>query len=371
MAQQGECTKASLQAVVSGHLVKLRFSAAVEPNQAVPLSGGCRMACDGVNILDEALVVFFLPDPCPCDRLLRDQLPEVLALISALWQHGDEPAAFAGDIAHVLPCGQLRVGDVEKVNGALQLSQQVPGLAMRLVVGEVPVAGEEVHRYGAVSRHGEVVEELFEIGPVVLVVAPSDRMDDLAPPCALLASAFVAPAEGDGRGVVVKFLEIDLELLDHVDDDGKDYRGAVRFEEPVEAAANPVVVEMWDVTGLQPDEVRCQAACPFSDTVDRLPGTDVVPDQEQDAVHRRDFVPQVAWQVVTKQLLDLGTLHDSVENWQRADGVGNEGDATGLCLAARVRSGSSGPLPFFSLHARQSAKDAPACQQQENGNYSL
>ena len=75
-------------------------------------------------------------------------------------------------MGHVLGRGQLAVGDVEEVATASQLAQQVPGALVRAVVGGVAAFNAELHRDGAVAGDREDVEELLEVGTMVLVVAP-------------------------------------------------------------------------------------------------------------------------------------------------------------------------------------------------------
>ncbi len=366
LAQDGQRTESPLEAVVAGDHVKLYLPGAVEPDQPVALYRGCWMVGDRDDVCDVAVLVRLLPDLPPGDCLRCDEFPEVPALRSSLWQHGQEASTFAGDVAHVLLRGELRVGDIEKVRGTLQLPQQVPGLAMRLVVGEVSVPGEEVHGHGTVSGHGKVVEELLEIGTVILGVTPGDCVNDPTPLYTLFASALVAAAEADCCRVVVKLFEVHPELLDHMDNHGKNDGREVRFEEPIKTATDTVVVEVRDVTGGEREEVGGYTVRPFADAIDWLSRTDVVPDQEQDAVHGRDLVSEIARQIVFKEVRDLCTFNDSVEDWQGADSVGHEGLAGGQGTTSCARLEPARLLRFFSLHAAQSHTTATRCQRSEN-----
>ena len=89
-------------------------------------------------------------------------------------EHGEEPAAVLVDVGHVLGGGELAVGDVEEVAAPGEFAEEVPGLAVRAVVGGVAACDAEVHGHGAVAGDGEDVQELFQVGAVVLVVAPGD-----------------------------------------------------------------------------------------------------------------------------------------------------------------------------------------------------
>ena len=79
------------------------------------------------------------------------------------------------DISHVFTGGQLAVGDVEEVASSRQATEQVPGVAVSLVVDHVAAGDLEVQRHRAVSGHREDVQQLFEVRSMVLVVAPGDR----------------------------------------------------------------------------------------------------------------------------------------------------------------------------------------------------
>ena len=57
------------------------------------------------------------------------------------------------DVGHVLGGGQLAVGDVEEVASAGRATEQVPGGAVGLVVGDVAAGELEVQRDRAVSGH--------------------------------------------------------------------------------------------------------------------------------------------------------------------------------------------------------------------------
>ena len=89
-------------------------------------------------------------------------------------QDRDEAALTLVDIGHVLAGGQLAVGHVEEVPPAGQLAEQVPGVAVGLVVGHVAAGRAEVQRHAAIRGDREDEEQLFQVGAMVLVVAEGD-----------------------------------------------------------------------------------------------------------------------------------------------------------------------------------------------------
>ena len=118
---------------------------------------------------------------------------------------------------------------------------------MGQIVGGVAALGLKIDRDPAVLGDGEDEEELLEVGPVVLVVAPGDREPGLILAFLLLVRILVVAVEGDGGGVVVQLVESDRELADGVGGDGQGEGAAVVLEEPVETASDAIVVEGDDL----------------------------------------------------------------------------------------------------------------------------
>src|SRR5207302_93333 len=102
----------------------------------------------------------------------------------------------AVDVGHVLDGGQLAVGDVEEVLSAGELAEEVPGLAVRAVVGGVAALDPEVHGDGAVAGDREDIEQLLEVGAVVLVVAVGDGQAELPTEGTFAVRGFVVSGEG-------------------------------------------------------------------------------------------------------------------------------------------------------------------------------
>ena len=127
------------------------------------------------------LVIVLVVDRSPVGPAREDLGAEGGVLAAGAGQDAEEPAAVLMDVGHVLGGGQLAVGDVEEVAAAGQLAEQVPGGAVGAVVGGVAALDPELHRHGAVAGDGEDVEQLLEVGAVVLVVAPGDGQPAAGP----------------------------------------------------------------------------------------------------------------------------------------------------------------------------------------------
>ncbi len=89
---------------------------------------------------------------------------------------------------------------------------------MDLIIGGVAVVGLAMDRDRAVGADRDAVQQLFEIGAVVLAVAEGDARR----PVGLLGAGLrrVGAREGDGGGVLVKLAQVDVELADGTDDQG-------------------------------------------------------------------------------------------------------------------------------------------------------
>ena len=86
-------------------------------------------------------------------------------------------------------------------------------------------------------------KQLLEVGAVVFVMAEGDRQCGATQVAFLFGRCDIGPDEGDGRRVVVEFIQEDLELLDDVTDHGQDQGGRVGQKQPIQGAAHAVIVE--------------------------------------------------------------------------------------------------------------------------------
>lgn len=74
------------------------------------------------------------------------------------------------DVLEIVRAGQLTVSDIQKVLAASELMEYVPSGDMCLVVVFVTVVCGEVDGHSAVVGQRQDIEELFEIGAVILAV---------------------------------------------------------------------------------------------------------------------------------------------------------------------------------------------------------
>ncbi len=251
-------------------------------------------------------------------------------LAAGAGQDAEEPPAVAMDVGHILGGGQLAVGDVEEITPAGELAQEIPGVAMRAVVGGVTTLDAELHRHGAVAGDREDVQQLLEVGAMVLVVSPGGGRPQPAPQGSLLIRGLVIAVEGDGGRVVVQLVEIDSELADGMDDDGQGERGDVGVEEAVEAAADTIVIERGELVGGQAEEFGDVAGGPLAEAVEGLAGDEEVLEQQQQPGGGGDARAAVlAREMVAEDRFESESVAESIEERQCGDGVGAEGAAGG------------------------------------------
>ena len=115
---------------------------------------------------------------------------------------------------------------------------------MRSIVGRVATGRREVNRYPTILRDRQNVEQLLEIGAMILVVAPRDsqRRHTLTP--SRDRRLFVGPMKRHGRRVVVQFIQAEVEVPNNVFDQLHDERSVDAFEQPIQTPPQSIIIEM-------------------------------------------------------------------------------------------------------------------------------
>src|SRR5207244_8192943 len=108
-------------------------------------------------------------------------------------------------------------------------------------VAGVAVVDLGVNGHGAVGGHRAVVQQLLEVGAVVLVVAAADARGAVGRLGGRLVGVFAT--QGDGGGVLVKLTQRQREAVDDAQDEGGQEAGAFGAVVVIEGVATAVVVE--------------------------------------------------------------------------------------------------------------------------------
>ncbi len=106
---------------------------------------------------------------------------------------------------------------------------------------------------------------------MVLAVSPGDgRRESLQNPVRLLRLG-IGTVKRHRRRIVVQLVQTDLELLDDLPHDGQHEIRVEGREQAVQAAAETIIVEAFQIVGRQTEQSGCVAAGPFGHAIDRLP----------------------------------------------------------------------------------------------------
>ena len=150
---------------------------------------------------------------------------------------------------------------------------------------------------------------------MVLVMSPGDGQPEPATERPFPIGAFVIAMKGDGRRVVVQFVQLDVKFADRVRHDRQRKCGDVGIEEPVEATADAIIVEREQLSGTQPEEFRDVPRGPLAEPIEWLTGYQQILEQKQETRRGGDAGSTVlAGEVVSKELLEPEPLDEAVED---------------------------------------------------------
>jgi hypothetical protein len=88
-------------------------------------------------------------------------------------ENGDGLAVMLNDMAQLFAGAELAVGHVEEIRPAMDLTERVPGFNMGGVIIAVALVNVMMDRHRAVIGHTQRVNQLLQIGPMILAVAPA------------------------------------------------------------------------------------------------------------------------------------------------------------------------------------------------------
>ena len=163
----------------------------------------------------------------------------------------------------------------------------------------------------------------------------------------------VRTEKGDGRRVVVKLIELDVETLDHVAGNRQGQRRMIGLIELVQGAANAVVIEQFHVGRGKPQQVGGIAAGPFTHAIDWTSRQQRISDQDHQCPVAPQFGSAVfARQILLQKLFQLHLLQDPIEDRQRSDAMSGKPRAASACRASRgtIRFESFRPLLSLDHH---------------------
>jgi len=204
----------------------------------------------------------------PLGFVRDDPVAEVLVFLAVRGEHADEATAALVNVHHVRPRRQLHVGDIEEVPPAGERDEFLPRLDVGARVVGVPIHRAVRDRHRAIGAHREDPQQLLQVRVTILVVPMLDgerRSPGLRAPISL----HVRAAEGDGRRIVVKLREVDLESAHRVEHQAREQAAAIGVEQALECATDPIIVQQRPLRRRQAQQGGIERACPLAQAVQR------------------------------------------------------------------------------------------------------
>ena len=181
-------------------------------------------------------------------------------------------------------------------------------------------------------------------------MAPGDHQSLLHAAALFFGGIVIGPGKGNGRGVIVQFVEGQGELARHMTHQGQQERRTIATKKTGHPAARSIVVQQEDLFRGKPQGIGCAGRGPFAQAIDWLPCQKEVLDQHGQAAGGGDLTTaSFLRQVVAKKLFQPHSLQQVVEDRQGTEAIGPQGavrgtgDASRRCLAG---TGSRGFLSF-------------------------
>lgn len=139
---------------------------------------------------------------------------------------------------------------------------------------------------------------------------------------------------------------VDAELGDHLEHQLGEQAGAVGVEEPVQRAADPVVVEDLGLARSQPEQTRGERGRPLCHGIERLASQEQVGHHEPDRRGRRQPQPGViSGQIALEQSRQPGPVEEVVHHRQRTQPLGVQVERSGARRVHRHSLNASRIVP--------------------------
>jgi len=198
--------------------------------------------------------------------------------------------------------------------------QNVGGCVVRIAVHGAVRDG-----YGAISAHGKDPQELLEVRAIILVVPVLDG-ERVAPGLGSAIRVRVGTCEGDGGGVVVELLQVNIEGADRAENQVREETAAVGMMEAIEGAADTIIIQECTFAWGETKGARIQPCCPRLQGVKGSVLQDEVADDDPNGacVRQADTLVTVR-QEALEEGVEVEACNDVVDDGEAAEVFGNEG----------------------------------------------
>ena len=166
------------------------------------------------------------------------------------------------DVLQILACCQFAIRHVKEVGVPDQLSQQIPCLTVRRVVGYVATRRGEVHRDATIIGNRQDIEQLLQVRPMILAVSESNCQAGPLASLGFFGRIFIRAVERHARGIVVQLIQAEIELLHDMPHDVQHQLRKIGGKQPIQTATDAIVIEVLKVLSSSP-EVQGQTAPPI------------------------------------------------------------------------------------------------------------
>ena len=159
---------------------------------------------------------------------------------------------------------------------------------------------------------------------MILIIAEGDAWRTVAVLRRLLVA--VRSREGDGGGVVVQLLQVDLEFAHGLDDHCREQRGPVSAVEAVEAASEAIIAEKGNLIGLEPEMLRDATSSPRGKSVEGTACEEKVGDESTEGNGCGDVFGASGdrGQIACEEGFELETVEEATDDGCGADFEGFE-----------------------------------------------
>ena len=190
-------------------------------------------------------------------------------------------------------------------------------------------------------------------------MSPGDGPRGTAQVALLSVGVPIGAAEGDAGGIVMEFIERDVEGADGLCGHRQGQTGDIGQKQAVEGPTDAVVVEMGDFFGGQSQQIGSVLLGPFPHPVQRLAGEQQVAHQSHQRLRRgRPRAAILSRQVRAEVFLQAHPLQQMVDDRQRTHAVGTQGSL----IAAGETSCRGFAVGGLSCSHTSSSVELPAAQ---------
>ena len=273
------------------------FLAAADPQQAEARGRvGAFGQVVAVGLRVGVTVVFAGQQVNPVNLIVPDLLAKHAILLAGAGHHADEAAPTGGQAAEVLFGGQFAIRHIDEVGALEQPAQALMVLPVQAIVGLIARIDLMHQRHRPVRRDRQTQNQLFEVGPVILVVAEGQGFRRLP--------AGIVAAESYRGGVLMDLRAVQPKGFDGAQGQVEEDVLVAAVVKTFQGLADAVVVQAGGFGCIQAQARFIQGRQPVGQGIQRHGGGEDIVDQQGEGALQRQLKPLVLWDVGGDQFGD-------------------------------------------------------------------